>query len=93
MDSLIDDVYAIDRHYTHKKIDPVVEKTRILKQLIMKYGLANGELIAIGDRASDINAGIAAGAVTYQYMRKGFLIDKTAADYKIYEFTEILGEI
>ncbi len=30
MKDLIEEVYAIDRHYTHKKLDPVVEKTILL---------------------------------------------------------------
>lgn len=93
MDKLIDEIYAIDRHYTDKKLDPIVEKTKVLINLIKENGLADGQLIAIGDRASDINAGITAGAITYQYLRRGFPIDKTAADYKIYDFAEILKEI
>ncbi len=93
MDRLIDKVYAVDRHYTHKKIDLVREKTRILKRLIEQNGLKRGELVAIGDRASDISAGIAAGAITYQYLRRGFPVDQTESDYKIYDFQEILREI
>lgn len=93
MTGLIEEVYAIDRHYTHKKLDPVVEKTKVLRKLIKRLKLAHGQLIAIGDRASDVNAGLAAGAVTYQYLRRGFPIDKTDAQYKIYDFAEILREI
>lgn len=93
LEHLIDEVYAIDRHYTHKKIDPVREKTKILKRLIKENRLGSRDLIAIGDRATDIDAGVAAGAITYQFLRRGFPIDKTAADYKIYNFAEILREI
>lgn len=93
MAELIDDVYAIDRHYTHKKLDPVVEKTKVLKRIKKQNHLERDQLIAIGDRASDINAGIAAGAVTYQFLRRGFPIDETGADYKIYDFVKILKEI
>ena len=91
--NLVDEIYAIDRHYTHKKLDPVKEKTKILRQLIKDNGLKKGQLIAIGDRASDINAGLAAGVITYQFLRRGFPNDKTAANYKIYDFSEILKEI
>ncbi|MBI2326889.1 HAD hydrolase-like protein [Candidatus Curtissbacteria bacterium] len=93
MAELIDEVYAIDRHYTHKKFDPVVEKTKVLKRIKKQDQLGRSQLIAIGDRASDINAGIAAGTVTYQFLRRGFPIDETDADYKIYHLSEILREI
>lgn len=93
MRGLIDEVYATDRHYTHKKIGPVREKTKVLKQLIKENRLGPRDLIAIGDRATDIDAGVAAGAITYQFLRRGFPIDKTAADYRIYNFAEILREI
>jgi phosphoglycolate phosphatase-like HAD superfamily hydrolase len=93
IESLIDHVYAIDRHYTHKKLDPVVEKTKVLKRLIKEYGLMEGQLIAIGDSESDIASGVAAAAITYQFMRQGFPIRKTNADYKIHDFSEILREI
>lgn len=93
LEHLIEEVYAIDRHYTHKKIDPVREKTKVLKKLIKINKLKNGDLITIGDRATDIEAGIAAGATTYQFLRKGFPVDKTGADYKIYDFAEISREI
>lgn len=90
---LIDKVYAIDRHFTTKMIDPVAEKTKILKKIAEKNRLKNGGLIVIGDRASDINAGLAAGALTYQFLRRSFPIDKTQAHYKIYDLAEILREI
>lgn len=93
MEHLIDAVYAIDRHYTHKKIDPVKEKIKVLTRLIGENKLASGELIVIGDRATDVDAGIAVDAITYQFLRKGFPIDKTTADYKIYNFEEVLKEI
>lgn len=93
MRDLIDQVYAIDRHYTHEKIDSVREKTKVLKRLVKENQLGSGDFIAIGDRATDINAGISAGAITYQYLRRGFPIDETGANYKIYDFPEILREI
>ena len=93
MADLIEEVYAIDRHYVNKKIDPIKEKTKILKKLIKLNKLKNGELIAIGDRSTDVNAGLAAGAITYQYIRQGFPIDKTAAHFKINNLRKVLEQI
>ena len=90
---LISHVYAIDRHYSHKIQNPTEEKTKILRKIIKKRNLKRGQLIAIGDKAADVNSGIAVGAITYQYLRKGFPTDKTRADYKIYDLREILREI
>lgn len=93
MNDLIEEIYAIDRHYTNNNLDPVLEKTKVLRKLIRENSLGRGQLIAVGDRASDINAGLAVNAITYQFLREGFPIDETSADYKIYDFTEILKEI
>lgn len=93
MKNLISRVYAIDRHYSHRKQDPIEEKAKILRKIIKERKLKKDQLIAIGDKASDINAGIWAGAKTYQYLRKGFPVDKTRADFKIYDLREILREI
>lgn len=93
MKNLISRVYAIDRHYSSKKQNPVEEKTRILRRIIKEKNLKRGQLIAVGDKSTDINAGILAGAITYQYLRKGFPVDKTRADYKITDLREILREI
>ena len=93
MKKLIDEVYAIDRHYTHKKLDPVVEKTKVLRKLVKEYGLRAGQLIAIGDSESDIAAGTRAGAVTYQYIRRGFPLRETEATHKMYHFQQLLSEI
>ena len=93
MKNLISQVYAVDRHYSHKKQNPTKEKAKILKKIIGKKNLKKGQLVAIGDKAADVNAGIEVGAVTYQYLRKGFLNDKTKADFKIYDLREILREI
>ena len=90
---LIEEVYAIDRHYTNKKIDPVKEKAKILKKIVKLNKLKKGELIAIGDRATDVNAGLAAGAVTYQYIRPGFPVDETKAHFKISDLREVLAQI
>jgi len=61
--------------------------------LIKLNKLKNGELIAIGDRSTDVNAGLAAGAITYQYIRQGFPIDKTAAHFKINNLRKVLEQI
>lgn len=93
MKSLINRVFAVDRHYSHKKQNPTAEKAKILRKIIKEEELKKGQLIIIGDKAADVNSGIAVGAVTYQYLRKGFPTDKTKADYKIYDLREILREI
>ena len=93
MKNLISQVYAVDRHYNHKKQNPTAEKAKILRKIIKKENLKKGQLVTIGDKAADVNSGIAIGAVTYQYLRKGFPTDKTNANYKIYDLREILREI
>ena len=93
MNKLISQIFAIDRHYSHKRQDPTKEKIKIFKMIIKQRKLKSGQLIVIGDKAADVNAGRLAGAITYQYLRKGFPIDETEADYKIHELMEILREI
>jgi len=93
MKSLINQVFAVDRHYSHKKQNPMEEKSKILKKIIGKRNLKKGQLVTIGDKAADVNSGIAVGAVTYQYLRKRFPTDKTKANYKIYDLREVLREI
>ena len=93
MKDLVDQIYAIDRHYAQEKVDPSLEKTKVMKTIILENNLGSGQLIAIGDKAIDVNAGIAAGAVTYQYIRPGFPTDKTDAKYKIHDLREVLREI
>lgn len=93
MRPLIGEVYAVDRHYSVKKQDPTREKAKILKKIIQRGKVKRGQLIIIGDKANDINAGLAVNAVTYQYLRKGFPYDKTRADYKISDLRQILKEI
>ena len=90
---LIDEVFAIDRHYTYEKIDPVKEKAKILQQLSKDYQIPNSRIIAIGDSHTDINAGLAAGVITYQFINRHFPPVKTNAKYKIMDLREILKEI
>lgn len=93
MKNLISQVFAVDRHYSHKKQDPTKEKVKLFKMIIQQRKLNNKQLITIGDKAIDVNAEILVGATTYQYLRKGFPRDKTRADYKIFDLREILREI
>lgn len=93
MNNLIEEVYAIDRHYTDQKVDSTQEKAKIMIGVIQENNLSGGQLIAIGDKAIDINAGLVVGAITYQYLRPGFPIDETDAKYKIHDLREVLREI
>ena len=93
MKNLISRVFAVDRHYSHRKQNPTKEKVKIFKMIIKQKNLKARQLITIGDKATDVNAGILAGGTTYQYLHKGFPIDGTEADYKIHDLREILGEI
>ncbi len=85
---LIDKVFAIDRHFAKVVIDPVLAKA----QTIRKYTEDNefDEVIVIGDRKTDVDAGRAVGAVTMQYIRKEFPTDKTDADFRIKSLREVL---
>jgi len=93
MKNLVSRVFAVDRHYSYKKQDPTKEKVKVFKMIIKQRKLKSKQLITIGDKATDVNAGILAEATTYQYLRKRFPTDKTGADYKIHDLREILREI
>src|SRR3972149_8153024 len=81
MKNLVSRVFAVDRHYSYKKQDPIKEKVKIFKMIIKQKNLKDKQLITIGDKASDVNAGILAQATTYQYLRKEFPVDETEADH------------
>lgn len=85
---LIHKVYAVDRHYSKVKIDPILAKANNIKAYATQFGFT--EIIVIGDRKTDVDAGKAAGAITMQVIRKGFPIDKTDADFKIKSLKEVL---
>ncbi|MBI2598698.1 hypothetical protein HYW40_00550, partial [Candidatus Curtissbacteria bacterium] len=48
------------------------------------------QVIVIGDRKTDIDAGRMVGAITVQYIKRDFPIDPTDADYKIKNLREVL---
>ncbi|MBI2598771.1 HAD hydrolase-like protein [Candidatus Curtissbacteria bacterium] len=85
---LIDKIFAIDRHFSKVTIDPILAKA----QAIRKYAADNGfdQVIVIGDRKTDIDAGRMVGAITVQYIKRDFPIDLTDADYKIKNLREVL---
>lgn len=92
MKKLIEEIYAIDRHYSDAAEDPTEAKTRVLKDVIRRNNIGDGGLIVIGDRAVDINAGLSVGAITYQYLRADLQLEKTSAKYKLHDLREVLRE-
>ncbi|MEX2028467.1 MAG: HAD hydrolase-like protein [Candidatus Curtissbacteria bacterium] len=84
----IDKIFAVDRHYSKVAIDPVAAKAISIKNYAETIGAS--QVIVIGDRVTDIDAGKAVGAVTVQYIREGFPTDETDADYKIKSLKEVL---
>ena len=91
MESLIDEIFAVDRHYTDRKIDVVYEKAKSIKNYAQKHKIE--KIIVIGDKPDDIQAGLSIGAITYQYKRPDFPPVKTHAHFQITDFMELLKEI
>lgn len=91
MANLFDGIFAIDKHYKNFKADTVKEKARAIKKFAKENRLS--EIIVIGDRPGDIEAGLAVGALTIQYERQGFPKFKTGAHHVISDLREVLRHI
>lgn len=88
LSGMFDEIFAVDRHYSKAKYDTVGQKAKSIKDFSRKNALE--EIIVIGDRGTDIEAGYRVGAITIQYIRKGFPEIKTRAHHKITDLREIL---
>ena len=87
-----DTTFGIDRHALDLPFDIASEKAKAIKSYAEKNQLSVGNIVVIGDRPGDIDAGRLVGAKTYQYINPDFPHIKTNADVKITDLREILGE-
>lgn len=90
---LIDDVFAMDRHFRTTNAGLAEQKAEAILKFAKAHKFTPERIIVIGDRGPDVEAGILIGATTYQYTRRGFIHDKTEATYKISDLREVLREI
>lgn len=88
-----DGIFGTDRHAFDKHFDIVKEKSKVVRGFAKKHKIASGNIIVIGDREGEIEAGIALGAKTYQYIQPEITHIETRAQFKIYDLREILREI
>ncbi|HLA04158.1 MAG TPA: HAD hydrolase-like protein [Patescibacteria group bacterium] len=88
-----DEIFGTDRHALDKEFDIVSEKTKVIKSFAKKNKVATKNIIVIGDREGEIEAGISLGAKTYQYIQLEIPHIVTRADFKIYDLREVLREI
>src|SRR3990167_9397503 len=88
-----DGIFGTDRHALDKHFDIVKEKTKVIKSFAKKHKIPNKNIIVIGDREGEIEAGILLGAKTYQYIQPEILHIVTRAQFKIYDLREVLREI
>ena len=88
-----DGIFGTDRHALDKHFDIVKEKTKVIKSFAKKHKIPNKNIIVIGDREGEIEAGILLGAKTYQYIHPEITHIVTRAQFKIYDLREVLREI
>ena len=88
-----DGIFGTDRHALDKEFDIADEKAKVIKSFTKKNKVATKNIIVIGDREGEIEAGISLGAKTYQYIQLEIPHIVTRADFKIYDLREILREI
>ncbi|OGD94006.1 hypothetical protein A3A48_04215 [Candidatus Curtissbacteria bacterium RIFCSPLOWO2_01_FULL_37_9] len=88
-----DEIFGIDRHVLEGDFDIAREKTQAIEGFAQKHKIKSKNIVVIGDRSDDINAGINIGAKTYQYITPDFPHIATNADFKIYDLREILREL
>jgi len=88
-----DEIFGTDRHALDKEFDIVSEKAKVINSFAKKQKIPAKNMVVIGDREGDIDAGILLGAKTYQYIQPEIPHVATRADFKIYDLREILREI
>lgn len=93
LDKKFNKVFGIDRHALDKEFDIAKEKSKVIKGFAKKHKIPAKNIIVIGDRKGEIEAGILLGAKTYQYIQPEMSHIATRADFKIYDLREILREI
>ena len=88
-----DGIFGTDRHALDKHFDIVKEKSRVIRNFAKKHRIPAKNIIVIGDRGGEIDAGILLGAKTYQYIQPEITHIVTRAQFKIYDLREVLREI
>src|SRR3989344_3020891 len=85
---LFDEIFGIDRHALDEEFDIAKEKAKAIKSYAKRGKISTKNIIVIGDRSGDIDAGLIIGAKTYQYINPDFPQVKTHADVKIFDLRE-----
>lgn len=93
VESYFDKVYGIDRHSLEREFDIAAEKSKAILHFAGKHKINAKQIVVIGDRPGDVDAGILIGAKTYQYVNVDFPGVVTSANFKISDLREILKEI
>ena len=88
-----DEISGIDRHALEGEFYIAKEKAKAINQFARKHKIESKNIVVIGDREGDIDAGIILGAKTYQYIAPDLPHVATGADFKIYDLREILREL
>ena len=88
-----DGVFGIDRHSLDGEFDIAALKAKAIKSFAQNHEIDSSQVIVIGDRPGDIDAGLLLNATTYQYVSKFFPDVKTNAKYKITDLRKVLREI
>ena len=88
-----DGIFGIDRHSLEGEFDIASEKAKAVESYAQKYSVDPKNIVVIGDRPGDVNAGLLLGAKTYQYINPDYPNIKTDAHYKTSDLRKILVEI
>ena len=88
-----DEIFGTDRHALDKEFDIVSEKAKVINSFAKKHKIHSKNMVVIGDREGEIDAGISLGAKTYQYIQPEITHIVTRAQFKIYDLREVLREI
>ena len=93
LEKYFDRIFGIDRHSFDGEFDIASEKAKAIESYAKKCRITKKDIVVIGDRPGDVNAGILLGAKTYQYINPDYPDIKTDADFKISDLREVLREI
>lgn len=88
-----DEIFGVDRHSFDGEFDIASEKATAIKSFAKKHGFTSKNIVVIGDRPGDVDAGLLLGAKTYQYVNPDYPNIKTRAHEKIHDLRKILVEI
>lgn len=89
----IEGIFGIDRHALDGEFEIPKLKAQAIKSFAQNHEIDSSQIIVIGDRSGDVDAGLLIGAKTYQYINPDFPNVKTKAHNKVRDLRKILVEI